>query len=82
MTALWYANRKHIPVEDIRVSVSRDDREERRGVYRFRVKLTFTGALTDAQRHELLTVVEKCPVHKLMTAVRTETTTELAPAAG
>ena len=82
MTVLWYANRKHIPVEDIRVSVSRDDSEERRGVYRLRVTLAFTGALTDAQRHELLTVAEKCPVHKLMTVVKTEITTELEPAAG
>ena len=82
MTALWYANRKHIPVEEIRVSVSRDDSEERRGVYRLRVTLAFTGALTDAQRQELLTVAEKCPVHKLMTVVKTEIITELAPAAG
>ena len=82
MTVLWYANRKQIPVEDIRVSVSRDDSEERRGVYRLRVTLELTGALTDAQRHELLTVADKCPVHKLMTAVKTEITTELATAAG
>ena len=82
MTVLWYANRKHIPVEDIRVSVGRDDSEERRGVYRLRVTLAFTGALTDVQRHELLTVAEKCPVHKLMTVVKTEITTELEPAAG
>ena len=82
MTVLWYANRKHIPLEDIRVSVTRDDSEERRGVYRLRVTLELTGALTDAQRQELLTVAEKCPVHKLMTVVKTEVTTELAPVAG
>ena len=82
LTVLWYANRKHIPVEDIRVSVSRDDSEERRGVYRLRVTLALTGALTDAQRHELLNVAEKCPVHKLMTVVKTEIITELEPAAG
>jgi len=63
-------------------AVSRDDSEERRGVYRLRVTLALTGALTDAQRHELLTVAEKCPVHKLMTVVKTEIITELAPAAG
>ena len=82
MTVLWYANRKHIPVDDIRVSVARDDSEERRGVYRLRVTLALTGELTDAQRHELLTVAEKCPVHKLMTVVKTEITTELAPVTG
>jgi putative redox protein len=80
MTVLWYANRKQIPLEDIRVSVDRDDSEERQGVYRLRVTLELTGALSDAQRHELLAVAEKCPVHKLMTQVRTEIVTELAPA--
>ena len=79
LTTLWYARRKLIPVEDIRVTVERDDSEERRGVYRLRVTLDVTGALTDAQRQELLTVAGKCPVHKLMTQVTTEVVTELAP---
>ena len=38
--------------------------------------------MTDAQRHELLEVAEKCPVHKLMTVVKTEVSTELALVAG
>jgi len=80
MTVLWYANRKQMPVDDIQVSVDRDDGEERRGVYRLRVTLSITGALTDAQRQELLAVAEKCPVHKLMTQATTEVRTELAPA--
>ena len=82
LTTLWYAQRKQIPVEDIRVAVERDDSEERRGVYRLRVTLELTGPLTDAQRQELLTVAGKCPVHKLMTQATTEVVTELAPAAG
>jgi putative redox protein len=82
LTTLWYARRKQIPVEDIRATVERDDSEERRGVYRLRVTLDITGALTDAQRQELLTVAGKCPVHKLMTQATTEVITELAPLAG
>ena len=78
LTVLWYANRKQIPVEDIQVSVDRDDSQERQGVYRLRVTLAITGPLTDAQRNELLAVAEKCPLHKLMTTVKTEVTTELA----
>jgi putative redox protein len=31
-----------------------------------------SGALSDAQRDELLRVAAKCPVHKLMTEVKTE----------
>jgi putative redox protein len=80
MTVLWYANRKQIPLEDIRVTVERDDSEERKGVYRLAVTLQLGGPLTDAQRRELLAVAEKCPVHKLMTQVTTEITTALEPA--
>lgn len=78
MTMLWYAQRKQIPVDDIRVTVERDDADERQGTYRLRVTLDVGGALTDAQRQELLTVAGKCPVHKLMTQATTEVVTELA----
>ena len=78
LTTLWYARRRQIPVEDIRVTVERDDSEERHGVYRLRVTMRLTGALTDAQRQELLNVAGKCPVHKLMTQATTEVVTELA----
>ena len=71
LTTLWYARRKQIPVDDIRVTVERDDSEERRGVYRLRVQLELSGALTDAQRQELLNVAGKCPVHKLMAQATT-----------
>ena len=77
LTVLWYANRKNIPVEDIRVDVDRDSSQERAGIYRLDTKLTVGGDLTDAQRQELLTVAGKCPVHKLMTAVTTEISTSL-----
>jgi putative redox protein len=79
LTVLWYANRKNIPVEDIRVDVERDGADERAGTYRLHATLALTGALTDAQRQELLNVAGKCPVHKLMTTVTTEITTDLAP---
>ena len=78
LTVLWYAQRKQIPVEDIQVTVERDDSEERKGVYRLRTTLALSGPLSDAQRQELLAVAGKCPVHKLMTQVKTEVVTELA----
>jgi putative redox protein len=77
LTVLWYAQRKNIPVEDIQVTVERDDSEERKGIYRLRTTLALAGALTDAQRQELLAVAGKCPLHKLMTQVTTEVVTEL-----
>ena len=82
MTVLWYAHRKGMPLEDVSATVDRDDSQERQGTYRLRVTLTLGGPLlTDAQRRELLAVAGKCPVHKLMTQVTTEITTELASAA-
>jgi putative redox protein len=79
LTVLWYAKRKRLPVEDIEVTVARDDSGERNGLYRLSATLAVTGALTDSQRQELLDVAGKCPVHKLMTQVTTEVRTELAP---
>jgi putative redox protein len=78
MTVLWYARRKGIPLEDVKVDVERDDSQERRGTYRLAVTLTLGGPLTDAQRQELLTVAGKCPVHRLMAEVTTEISTVLA----
>jgi putative redox protein len=78
LTVVWYAKRKSIPVEDVRVTIARDASEERQGVYRLATTLHLTGELSEVQRAELLTVAQKCPIHKLMTAVTTEITTVLA----
>jgi len=80
LTTLWYANRKRIPLEDIEVTVERDDGEERKGVYRLHVTLALRGPLSEEQRQELLNVASKCPVHKLMAQATTEIRTELRPA--
>ena len=80
LTVLWYANRKQIPVEDIEVTVERDDSEERKGTYRLRTMLALSGPLSAAQREELRNVAGKCPVHRLMTQVTTEISTDLVPA--
>ncbi len=77
LTVMWYARKKGIPVDDIQTRVDRDATDERQGVYRLNAVLSVQGNLTDAQLHELQTVADKCPVHKLMTKVTTEITTTL-----
>ncbi len=77
LTVMWYARKKGIPVDDIQTLVERDDSGERSGVYRLAVKFKIRGELTDAQLHELQTIAHKCPVHKLMTLVTTEITTDV-----
>jgi putative redox protein len=79
LTVLWYANRKGIPVGAIEVAVERDTGSHPPGVYRLRAELALGGPLDEAQRHELLGVAEKCPIHKLMTQVVTEIETVLKP---
>lgn len=77
LTVVWYAKRKGIPLEQVEVTTERDDSEERKGTYRLAATLHLTGDLSDTQRAELLSAAQKCPVHKLMTAVTTEVTTVL-----
>ena len=77
LTVMWYARKKGIPVEDVQTRVERDDSQERSGVYKLAAKLQVKGDLTDAQLRELHAVAQKCPVHKLMTTVTTEISTEL-----
>ena len=78
LTVLWYARRRGIEVGDVDVDIERDSSREREGRYLLTATLHFSGDVTDAQRAELLTVAEKCPVHKLMTQVTTEVLTRLA----
>ena len=80
LTMMVYAKRKAMPLEDVRVNVTRDAAAERAGVYRLHCEVSVSGPLTEQQRAELLRVAEKCPVHKLMTEAKTEvSTTMLAP---
>jgi putative redox protein len=78
LTVVWYARRKGIALQDVRVEVERDAAEERHGTYRLHTVLHLSGDLSEEQRQELLTVAGKCPVHKLMTTVTTDITTSLA----
>ncbi|GAA4334936.1 OsmC family protein [Variovorax defluvii] len=72
LTVLVYAQHKGIPVEEIEVAVDRDDSQERQGVYKLDSTLHVTGALSDEQKASLLRVAGKCPLHRLMTEVKTE----------
>lgn len=78
LTVTWYANKKGLPLTDVRVECERDATEERHGVYKLTTRLHLTGDLSDAQRAELFAVAAKCPIHKLMSSVTTDITTTLA----
>ncbi len=81
LTVMWFARKKGIAVDDIRTEVHSDNSQERSGVYRITTKLVISGTISDAEFAQLVAVAEKCPVHKLMTSVTTEITTQVERAA-
>ncbi|HSC85087.1 MAG TPA: OsmC family protein [Pseudomonas sp.] len=80
LTLMLYAKQKGLPLERLDVHVSRDDSEERQGVYRLAVQLDLHGALDDGQRQQLLRIADRCPVHKLMTSTEVQVSTRLGGA--
>ena len=67
LTATWYAKRHSIPLERVETRIESDAAQERAGVYKFSVRVTFHGPMSDEQRASLHRAIEKCPIHKLMT---------------
>ncbi|APX93116.1 peroxiredoxin [Halomonas sp. 1513] len=75
ITAQMYAQRKGWALSGVTAVVSRDERDERRGIYRLEVALTFHG-VDDAERLARLTEIsDRCPIHRLMTSATVEITT-------
>ncbi|MFZ3154557.1 OsmC family protein [Pseudomonas sp.] len=81
LTLALYAKQRGLPLEGLDVQLSRDDSQERQGIYRLDVELTLHGALDDAQRQQLLRVADKCPIHKLMTSSTVAVSTQLSEGA-
>ncbi|WXL27501.1 OsmC family protein [Ectopseudomonas mendocina] len=77
LTLTLFAKQRGIPLESVDVQLSRDNSEERKGLYRLNVELNLHGVLEDAQREQLLRIADKCPIHKLMTSTEVEITTTL-----
>lgn len=75
ITLLMYAEQARIPLEDVQITIDRDNSEERSGHYHLQVGLVLQGNLDATQKDRLEKVAAKCPVHKLMTAVTTTVTT-------
>lgn len=72
ITVMMYAKRKQLPLDYVDVLIERDNSREAQGVYVLNVQLKLSGQLTAEQKAQLGAIAEKCPIHKLMTAVSTE----------
>ena len=75
ITVMMYAKRKQLPLDYIDIVISRDNSREAQGTYVLNVQLTLLGKLSDEQKAQLAAIADKCPIHKLMTAVQTEVNT-------
>lgn len=77
MTLQLYATRKNIPLQEVKVEISRDDSAESKGLYQLHVSLELVGDLTPEQREQLLAIADKCPIHKLATQTEVQVHTSL-----
>ena len=77
MTLQLFAKRKNIPLQEVKVEISRDDSAESKGLYQLHARLELIGDLTAEQREQLLAIADKCPIHKLMTQAEIQVHTSL-----
>lgn len=77
VTAHWVAKRSGMKLDAVEARVERDDSQERAGIYKLTVHMTYHGDLSEAEREKLHKAVTHCPIHKLMTT--SEVTIETAP---
>jgi putative redox protein len=63
LTVTLVARRKQIPLEDLRVTISHVEAD---GLYTLTRKLEFVGPLSEAQKHYLHGIANKCPIHKAL----------------
>lgn len=78
LTIFLYARHKQLPLEKLTVTVSRDDSQERKGLYQLSVTLAPEGDLRDEDKAKLVEIGERCPIHKLMTSTEVRIETMLA----
>nr|WP_218119134.1 alpha/beta fold hydrolase [Limimonas halophila] len=77
MTLRMYAERKSLPLENVQVRLSHsrihakdcaDCKSETGHVDVIRRRIAVYGDLSDSQRERLLTIADKCPVHRTLTS--------------
>jgi putative redox protein len=75
ITLSMYAKRRGIPLDGINIDIERDNSKEKSGEYNLALKIHFAGSLTDEQKQQLLGIVDKCPIHKLLSHATINITT-------
>lgn len=76
ITLTMFAKRRGIPLESINIDVARDSSKEKSGEYNLALNIHFVGDLSDEQKQQLLGIIEKCPIHKLLSHATINITTQ------
>ncbi|WP_049629645.1 OsmC family protein [Cellvibrio sp. pealriver] len=81
ITLTMFAKRRGMPLESVNIDVERDSSKEKSGEYNLAMNIQFVGDLSDEQRAQLLGIVEKCPIHKLLShaTINISTTSNINP---
>ncbi len=66
ITLTMFAKRRGMPLDSINIDIERDDSKEKSGEYNLAMKIELIGHLNDEQKQQLMGIVEKCPIHKLL----------------
>jgi putative redox protein len=75
ITLTMYAKRRGMPLNGINIDIQRDASKEKSGEYNLALNIHFVGSLSDEQTRQLLAIVEKCPIHRLLSHATINITT-------
>ena len=79
ITLSMFAKRRGIPLDGIDIDIERDSSKEKQGEYNLALNIHFVGGLSEEQKQQLLGIVEKCPIHKLLSHATINITTHHQP---
>ena len=75
ITLSMFAKRRAIPLDGINIDLDRDASNEKQGEYNLALNIQFVGNLSSEQTQQLLDIVAKCPIHKLLSHASINITT-------
>lgn len=75
ITLSMFAKRRAIPLDGINIDLDRDASKEKQGEYNLALNIQFVGNLSSEQTQQLLDIVAKCPIHKLLSHASINITT-------
>lgn len=67
ITVRMYADRKQIPLDEIKISLAICPEDEMDKSTTITRKIELIGQISDEERKRLLIIADKCPIHKLLT---------------